>query len=168
MNKTQIAQKILEAINYDINNINENYISVEHKIAPKEFINKIYGSFEALRRFVDEGVGNGSLRLEDNGDNSSNNVSSIHASDNDSGSSDSNDGSSGSGNKKVVKIMKHDGTVLKATVPSGMNLKEILKSANIDTEEGFEIRVNNSKEEDPFSVPDDGSLISATRQIKGN
>lgn len=168
MNKTQIAQKILEAINYNLNNLNENYISVDHKIAPKEFINKIYGSFEALRSFVDEGVGNGTLKLGEES-NASNTISSMPSStyDNESGSSDSNGGGSG-GNKKVVKIMKHDGTVLKATVPAGMNLKEILKSADIDTEEGFEIRVNNSKEEDPFSVPDDGSLISATRQIKGN
>lgn len=163
MNKTQIAQKILEAINYNLNNLNENYISVDHKIAPREFINKIYGSFEALRSFVDEGVGNGTLKLEEN-NNTSNVIASITP--NESKSSDNNGGSGG--NKKVVKIMKHDGTVLKATVPAGMNLKEILKSADIDTEEGFEIRVNNSKEEDPFSVPDDGSLISATRQIKGN
>lgn len=165
MNKTQIAQKILEAINYDLNNLSENYVSVEHKIAPKEFINKVYGSFEALKGFVDEGIGNGSLKLKD--DKGSSNAFSVFSEEPASTSSD-NGGTNGGGSKKVVKIMKHDGTVLKATVPAGMNLKEILKSANIDTEEGFEIRVNNSKEEDPFSVPDDGSLISATRQIKGN
>ena len=163
MTKENIAQLILNNIS-TLDNLNKDYICNTGKVCPEASINQHFCSFDEFKSLVEAKLAEGVLtRPED-----------IPAADPEqpveggNNEGEGNNGGNNSGGTKVVKIMKNDGSILKATVPVGMNLKQILSAAKINTEEGFEIRVNNTKEEDVFSVPDDGAIISATRQIKGN
>lgn len=166
MNKTKIAQLILDHLDGDIEKLNKDYICVTGKIAPEHSIANAFGSFDEFVNFAKSGIEDGSLKLGG----ASNEVDEEDSNDDSESESEpesSDEGCEGGGSK-TVKIVTNDGSVFKATVPTGMKLKDILKAAKVDVEEGFEVRVNNELQDDMDTVPDDGARISAMRQLKGN
>ena len=172
MTNIEFTQNLLRNINFDMSKLNPKFICDDAQLASETEINQMFGSFADMRVFIAQNIRNGNLVTPMSNVAShtteTNNETSSH---NDNGGGDgpvSSEPKTEAAPTKVVRIMKHDGTLMKCKAPAGMNIKDILQAAGVNTEEGFEIRVNNEKEDDVYSVPDDGALISATRQIKGN
>ena len=187
MTNIEFAKSLLRNINFDFSKLNPEFVCDAASLASEEEINQMFGSFADMRAFIATNIKNGTItvpgantkttpnanaeeeeRVEDGKQEGENN------SGEDGG--DNTAGSSGDGNgqqvvtaaTKTVRVMKHDGTIMKCKAPADMNLKDILAAAGVDTEAGFDVRVNNEEQSDVFSVPEDGALITATRQIKGN
>lgn len=174
MTNIEFAKSLLRNINFDFSKLNPEFVCDAASLASEEEINQMFGSFADMRAFIATNIKNGTITVPGANTKTTPNANAeeekVEAGD------DNAAGSSGDGNgqqvvtaaTKTVRVMKHDGTIMKCKAPADMNLKDILAAAGVDTEAGFDVRVNNEEQSDVFSVPEDGALITATRQIKGN
>lgn len=169
MTNIEFVKDILRNINFDMSKLNPKFICDDAQLASEAEINQMFGSFANMRVFIAQNIRNGDIKTPETTATTTNEAGDVSNTGNDSGDGQQKVATATTdGETKVIKVMKHDGTLLKCRAPTGMNIKDILQAAGVNTEEGYEIRVNNETEDDVYSVPDDGALISATRQIKGN
>ena len=185
MTNIEFAKSLLRNINFDFSKLNPEFVCDAASLASEEEINQMFGSFADMRAFIATNIKNGTITVPGVNTETTPNANveekvteDTREDENNSGEAggDNTEGSSGGNNgqqvvttaTKTVRVMKHDGTIMKCKAPADMNLKDILAAAGVDTEAGFDVRVNNEEQSDVFSVPEDGALITATRQIKGN
>lgn len=171
MTNIEFTQNLLRNINFDMAKLNPKFICDDAQLASEAEINQMFGSFADMRVFIAQNIRNGNLvtPMSNTTAQVSETASGTSSNENgDGGEPEVSETKSEAAPTKIVRVMKHDGTLMKCKVPAGISIKEILQAAGVNTEEGYEIRVNNEKVEDVYSIPDDGALISATRQIKGN
>ena len=186
MTNIEFAKSLLRNINFDFSKLNPEFVCDAASLASEEEINQMFGSFADMRAFIATNIKNGTITVPGANTKTTPNANAEEEKvedgkqegENNSGEDggDNTAGSSGDGNgqqvvtaaTKTVRVMKHDGTIMKCKAPADMNLKDILAAAGVDTEAGFDVRVNNEEQSDVFSVPEDGALITATRQTKGN
>lgn len=177
MTNIEFAKSLLRNINFDFSKLNPEFVCDAASLASEEEINQMYGSFANMRAFIATNIKNGTIEVPGTKTTTAttDNNDKVEEKTEETGDETS-DGSANGGNgqqvvtaaTKTVRVMKHDGTIMKCKAPADMNLKDILAAAGVDTEAGFDVRVNNEEQSDVFSVPEDGALITATRQIKGN
>lgn len=184
MTNIEFAKSLLRNINFDFSKLNPEFVCDAASLASEEEINQMFGSFAGMRAFIATNIKNGTITVPGVNTETTPNANAEEVTE-DTREDENNSGEAGSGNAagssdgsngqqvatnatKTVRVMKHDGTIMKCKAPADMNLKDILAAAGVDTEAGFDVRVNNEEQSDVFSVPEDGALITATRQIKGN
>ena len=176
MTNIEFAKSLLRNINFDFSKLNPEFVCDAASLASEEEINQMFGSFADMRAFIATNIKNGTITVPGANTKTTPNANAEEEEEKVEDGGDNTAGSSGDGNgqqvvtaaTKTVRVMKHDGTIMKCKAPADMNLKDILAAAGVDTEAGFDVRVNNEEQSDVFSVPEDGALITATRQIKGN
>lgn len=156
MDNTEFTQNILNAINNQVSKLTPEFIIDGAELTTIEEINQRFGSFADFKVFAKSIIAKEP------------NASDSPSSEEPNANESLENATVEEQTKKTVIVTDHAGVSRKVTCPGAATLKQILKAIGIDTEEGFEIRVNGSKEIDPYSVPENGSIITALREIKGN
>lgn len=177
MTNTEFAKNILEEINNDVTKLNRDYICNVTELASLEQINEMFGSFAEFKAFVLKGIREGSFSATTP-------VASAPAAPTaeepttpaEEPAGLSGVGIEGEGTEPAVQqptikeiyVTDHAGQTKLVKCPAATNLKTILAAVGIDTEQGYEVRVNNQLEMDVEAIPENGSRVSAMKQIKGN
>lgn len=183
MEKTQFAKNILEELNNDITKLNREYICNTTQLASLEEINNLFGSFAEFKAFVLNGISTGAFgqattpaptpqpQAEE--------PATPQPQAEEPAATPQGLEGVGIGNPspttaptqattKGIYVTNHSGQTRLVKCPVQTSLKTILAAVGVDTEQGFEVRVNNTLEADMDSIPEDGARVSAMKQIKGN
>ena len=182
MEKTQFAKNILEEINNDITKLNREYICNTTQLASLEEINNLFGSFAEFKAFVLNGISTGAFgqQVEQPQEPVQQPVPQAEEPAPQAEEPTTPQGLEGVGignpttttttqpTTKGIYVTNHSGQTRLVKCPVQTSLKTILAAVGVDTEQGFEVRVNNTLEVDMDSVPEDGARVSAMKQIKGN
>ena len=176
MEKTQFAKNILEELNNDITKLNREYICNTTQLASLEEINNLFGSFAEFKAFVLNGISTGEF-----GQTAAPAPVPTPAPQPQAEEPTTPQGLEGVGignpsptstptqaTTKGIYVTNHSGQTRLVKCPVQTSLKTILAAVGVDTEQGFEVRVNNTLEADMDSIPEDGARVSAMKQIKGN
>lgn len=176
MEKTQFAKNILEELNNDITKLNREYICNTTQLASLEEINNLFGSFAEFKAFVLNGISTGEF-----GQTATPAPTPAPAPQPQAEEPATPQGLEGVGignpsptttptqaTTKGIYVTNHSGQTRLVKCPVQTSLKTILAAVGVDTEQGFEVRVNNTLEADMDSIPEDGARVSAMKQIKGN
>lgn len=179
MTNTEFAKNILEEINNDVTKLNRDYICNVTELASLEQINEMFGSFAEFKAFVLKGIREGSFSATTPVASAPTTPAEEPASPQPAEEEPA--GLTGVGIEgeatqpavqqpaiKEIYVTDHAGQTKLVKCPAATNLKTILAAVGIDTEQGYEIRVNNQLEMDVEAIPESGSRVSAMKQIKGN
>ena len=167
MTNIQILNNILQDINFDADKLTRKYITEDAALITVEEINERWGCFANFRVEALEKI-------------NSRNVETIRYDaavafgvdedfdDEDDDDDETEENADNRGTKRV-SVATIDGASVNAVVPANYTVKQILRTVvELDNPEDYEIRVNSVREDDLYSIPEDGATISAFRPVKGN
>ena len=164
MTNIQILNNILQDINFDADKLTRKYITEEAALITVEEINERWGCFANFRVEALEKINSRNMettRYDDFGVDED-----FDDEDDDDDETEENADNRGT---KRVSVATIDGASVNAVVPANYTVKQILRTVvELDNPEDYEIRVNSVREDDLYSIPEDGATISAFRPVKGN
>lgn len=172
MTNIQILNNILQDINFDADKLTRKYITEDAALITVEEINERWGCFanfrvEALEKINSRNVGtagHGVATVAFGVDEVFDGEGEYEDDDDD----EAEDNADNRGTKRV-SVATIDGASVNAVVPTHYTVKQILRTVvELDNPEDYEIRVNSVREDDLYSIPEDGATISAFRPVKGN
>ena len=161
MTKEEIINNVIEEVNYDASKLSRKFVCEDAQIASLEEINAMFGSFgdfkiAALKAIADRATDAEAPRETGSG------MEGVRF------SPDAPAPEPEKKEAKVIYVTGQDGVTKKVKCPSDTTVKKILAALSIDTEEGYDIRINGQECKDPYAVPEDGARVTAMRNIKGN